>query len=438
MVAIMLLCVVGVGINVESTEVYLNLKIAPDDYVSSCNISEKVNCEEVEKSEWAVVAGVPVALWAVCGYILMGVLALIGFVSRERRRERGFLVLLTGVSLVASVGLIYLMAFEIGAWCTLCLATDAVNVGLFIMVVLSARVDGLALKEAVVQDFAWLFGTPAVLAAHVLIGGALLAGTYMVTERYIDAPIREAELEEKAELAQAFALGGADAHEKKHNPGVGPESKWVGDSVPAKGCEHAGQCQCEEETAEKPEKRPVTVMGTDEHGHHWVGAEEPTLVIHEYTDYECPHCRRAHMRVRRLLSKYPGQIRVVHRHYPLDHRCNPLLKDRKFHLRACELSQVAVCAGEQGRFWEMNDLLFQHAKDIKEKKPSAEDLARRLELDVDKFQCCMTSSESSAAISRDVNEGMAHGLKGTPAFVIDGKAYLGKIPNEVLARLQER
>jgi len=439
--AMILLSAVGIVVNIESTEVYMNLRIAPDDFVSSCNINERINCEEVEKSEWAALFGIPTALWAIVGYGVIGGLALVGLCTRRRRRERGLLFLLSAFSLGLGIFLIYLMAFVIGSWCTLCIATDAVNLGLLVMVLLACRVDGRSPLRAVADDVRWLLERPAALAAHLAFGGVMIAAAYAVTAWWVNPPIEAAMLARAGEFVQALDLEGIDRDamilEKQRNPGLDPEGQpWAGEAIPSEGCEHAEQCTCDE--GAKPRRKKVTLMGEDEHGRQWIGAPEPVLVIHEFTDYECPHCRGAHMRMRRLLSKYPGQIRLVHRQYPLDAECNPMLAGKEFHHRACELSRVAFCAGEQGRFWEMNDMLFQRQSEIRDSKTSAEDLARRLELDVDLYQCCMTSEDAVKHTADDIEAGRGYGIRGTPAFVVGDEMFLGKVPTTVLKVLSEQ
>ena len=437
MIAMFLLCVVGVVINVESTEVYMNLRIAPDNYVSSCNISEKVNCEDVEKSEWAVLFGVPTALWAVVGYFVIGGLALVGLFTR-RRRERGFLLLLSGFCVATGLFLVYLMAFEIGSWCTLCLATDAVNVGLLVMVLFACRTDGLSPLRAVSDDIRWLLRSPAAMVGHLAFGVIMVGAGFVATTWWVNPPIEAAMLTRAQEMVLTLEGVERDAmtRERLGNPGVnGHGASWAGEAIPSEGCTRAEECSCEDRSEHRRSTK-ITVMGQDE-GHHWIGAPEPSLKIHEFTDYECPHCRRAHMRLRRLLSKYPGQIRLYHRHFPLDADCNRMLGGRIFHKRACELSRVAYCAGEQGRFWEMSDLLFQRQTEIRDDKTPAEDLARRLELDVDRFQCCITAEETRAHLIQEIEEGLVYEIRGTPAYVVDGEVYLGKVPTTVLKVLKE-
>jgi protein-disulfide isomerase len=172
--------------------------------------------------------------------------------------------------------------------------------------------------------------------------------------------------------------------------------------------------------------------GVTPDGHYWIGSASPGVEIHEFTDYQCPHCRRAHMMARKLLSENPESVRIYHRHLPLDQACNPAIQ-RPFHKRACELSRVAACAGQQGRFWEMNDFLFQRSGEINNEQWSAEDIAARLELDLDKFRCCMGDSKATEIVDRDVAEGNNLGIKGTPAFVINGEIHYGRLPVEALA-----
>jgi protein-disulfide isomerase len=315
-----------------------------------------------------------------------------------------------------------------------------VNLGLVVMVLFSCRVDRCSPLKALKDDVRWLLGSPLALLGHLAFGGALVVGAFAVTALWITPPIEAAMEAQAREVVDALNLEGIDRDaivlEKQRNPGVDANGlPWAGEAIPSEGCEHADECFCEEGSESRLKK--VTIMGEDSHGHQWIGAPDPTLVIHEYTDYECPHCRRAHMRMRRLLSKYPGQIRLIHRHYPLDAECNSMLAGKEFHVRACELSRVAFCAARQGRFWEMNDLLFQRQSEIRGDKATAEDLARRLELDVDRFQCCMTSEDTAAHIAADLREGASYQIRGTPAFVVDGEVYLGKVPTTVLKALKQ-
>ncbi|TNF24010.1 MAG: hypothetical protein EP329_26140 [Deltaproteobacteria bacterium] len=429
MVAILLLAIVGAVINVESTTVYVNLRVAPDDFVSACNISETINCDAVERSAWATLWGVPTALWAVVAYAVVAALAIAGLWLGRRRRERGILLLVSAVSVGFGLFLAGLMAFEIGAWCTLCLATDAVNVAMLVLVLVACRADGCSPVAAIRSDLGWLFSRPLAFVGHLSLAAVALAAGFGATAAWVQPPI-DAALAAETEAAERPT----DALEEAHNPGAAPASqRWAGEAVPSPGCDRGEDCDCAEHRAPRA---GAVVQSEDDQGHPWVGGPDAVLVVEEFTDYQCPHCRSAHMRMRRLLSEYPGQIRVVHRHFPLDGACNRLLTGRVFHPRACELSRVAVCAGEQGRFWEMNDLLFQRQDEIRRDGTSADALARRLELDMDDFQCCMAAEATGTTVTADIEAGIRLRLTGTPAYVIDGVPHLGSLPPDALAVLK--
>ena len=171
--------------------------------------------------------------------------------------------------------------------------------------------------------------------------------------------------------------------------------------------------------------------GITEDGRYWIGAAAPSLVIEEYSDYICPHCRRAHDFQRRLLMENHDKVRLIHRHFPLDNACNPLVKS-PFHPGACILAAAANCAGKQGKFWEMNDLLYKSellAGSSWEAK--AEDAARKAGLDAEAFRRCLASAEVQAEVRADIENGLQLKLRGTPSFVIDGEIHVGVIDPQV-------
>ena len=122
-------------------------------------------------------------------------------------------------------------------------------------------------------------------------------------------------------------------------------------------------------------------------------------------------------------------MRLVHRHYPLDHHCNPAVR-QVFHPEACRYAVMAYCAQEQGKFWEANDYLFAHGRD---RSPvSVEDLASGAGLDAEKLRACLSGDKARRAIQRDLAAGRALGVRGTPTFVVAGVTYPGRIPPEVI------
>jgi uncharacterized membrane protein len=166
--------------------------------------------------------------------------------------------------------------------------------------------------------------------------------------------------------------------------------------------------------------------GFDEHGRPWLGAEQPDLVIHEYVDYACPHCRIATNRMKIRLAN-DERLRLVRHHQPRM-RCtiDGRPSERCFHARA------AICAGEQGLFWEMDDWLFHHASGTA--KVDLEQAARDVGLDLEAVQACMQDPDTHARAQADVDEARERGIRGTPGYVVDGR----RIEHDELRQLLDR
>lgn len=405
--AAMLLCLVGIGIAIDLTHVFV-LSHTDPDYQSFCAVSEGMNCETVALSRWSTFWKVPNSIWGIAGYAFGLVLTGIAVSRRSRGPGAGLLFLLAVAMNFVSLWLIYVMHFLIGSLCILCLALDVVNLGILVLAVVASRARDGGLWRAVGDDLCSLLRRPVLLAVLVVAGFGSLAGAKVLGERYM--------------MAHGISVQ-ADGRARQE---VGP-SPHPGQWADVKKTPGEGECA--------PQVAPASGsrFGESADGHPWAGGEKPVIEIHEFTDYQCPHCRRAHMMARKLVGADP-RIRIYHRHLPLDMACNPAVP-RPFHDRACEFSRIAVCAGKQGRFWEMNDFLFQHAEEIRTRNLSTEDIARRLELDLDTFRCCMDDPQATAIVERDLAEANEMGLRGTPAFVIDGKVHYGKIPPEALQHL---
>lgn len=160
------------------------------------------------------------------------------------------------------------------------------------------------------------------------------------------------------------------------------------------------------------------------------GAVDAPVTIVEYSDFQCPYCARY------VSETYPqikeqyvdtGQVRYIFRHFPL-----------QFHSEALPAAQAAECAGEQGKFWEMHDALFENQGEwAGNADPVAVfvELAQGLGLDAAGFEACLTSDKYAAKVQADMAEGAAEGVTGTPAFRINGVELSGAQP---LAAFQER
>ena len=161
----------------------------------------------------------------------------------------------------------------------------------------------------------------------------------------------------------------------------------------------------------KPPKIDVADGGAPSQG----PANAPVTII-EFSDYECPFCKRAEPTVEQVVAAYPDKVRLVYRHYPLP-----------FHKSARPAAEAAACANAQGKFWEYHKKVFS--------APSLDDatlkkLAGEVGLDQAKFDTCLTNKEMAAAVDKDVADASAVGVRGTPAFFINGRMISGAQPFE--------
>lgn len=146
------------------------------------------------------------------------------------------------------------------------------------------------------------------------------------------------------------------------------------------------------------------------------GPEDAPITIVEFSDFECPFCRRFHEQTyQALLDAYPGQIRFVYRNLPLT----------SIHPNAMSAAVASLCAQEQDAYWEYHDKLF--SSDRLGRAVYLE-YAAELELDVEEFTACLDSGKFDEFIQSDMEFAFNLGVQSTPTFFINGLALVGAQP----------
>ncbi len=147
------------------------------------------------------------------------------------------------------------------------------------------------------------------------------------------------------------------------------------------------------------------------------GPEAAPITIVEFSDFQCPYCARAESTVKDLLEleKYKGKLRLVYRDYPLPS-----------HNLAPKAAEAAHCAGDQGKYWEMHGKLF--ATTPKLEVTDLKAYARELSLDAGRFDKCLDSGEKAKVVTDHAKAGEDAGVRGTPAFFINGRLISGAQP----------
>jgi Na+/H+ antiporter NhaA len=154
---------------------------------------------------------------------------------------------------------------------------------------------------------------------------------------------------------------------------------------------------------------------------HVRGPLDAPVTVVEYGDFECPYCGRAEPVVRELLGDF-GDVRYVWRHLPLS----------DVHPNAQLAAEAAEAAADQGAFWEMHDLLFDHQDAL-----APGDLmqyAEQLGLDAERFSDDLREHKSAARVAEDVDSADISGVSGTPTFFINGQRHYGAYDIETLSK----
>jgi protein-disulfide isomerase len=148
-----------------------------------------------------------------------------------------------------------------------------------------------------------------------------------------------------------------------------------------------------------------------------LGPAEAPLTIVEFSDYQCPACRKNHEVIRQLRAEYPEEIRWVFKDFPM-----------AGHKWARKAAEAAHCAGDQGKFWEYQDRLFSGSEELAPEQ--LKQRARELGLRGDEFDRCLDGGKYQGDVEKDVQEGKKAGLSTTPSFVINGRLIPGGPPLE--------
>jgi predicted DsbA family dithiol-disulfide isomerase len=155
-----------------------------------------------------------------------------------------------------------------------------------------------------------------------------------------------------------------------------------------------------------------------------VGPKDAPVKLIEFADYECPYCQKVAPDLKKLQAEFGDKVAFAYRDFPLP-----------MHARAEKAAEAARCAGEQGKFWQFHDELFQSKElDFDQLKVHA----KALQLDTERFDKCLDSGDEAAAVSQDRKEGQRLGLTGTPSFFINGHFLSGAVDYATLRQIVQQ
>jgi protein-disulfide isomerase len=159
------------------------------------------------------------------------------------------------------------------------------------------------------------------------------------------------------------------------------------------------------------------------------GTDNAKVVIVEYSDFQCPFCKRGKDMLPQILKDYNGKVKIAYKQLPL-----------KNHNWAMPAAIASVCAYQQGndKFWALHDKLFDSQKDItlENSKEKFNQYAKEVGLDTKKFDACLNSKEAKAVVESQMKEATEVGVQSTPTFVVNGMIVPGANPEGLKSAIE--
>jgi len=341
-------------------------------YRSFCAISKAINCDTVSQSPYSIILDVPVPVWGIIGYSIF-LLFLICAWSKPFHNKPlwSILIFIAVIFSCISAGLALILTTFIHSYCIMCILSYGINFALLFYTALTRRRFATGgLFVGFRRDVGFLI-QKRMKAAVVFIPFLIIVGVAVI----------------RMPVYWNILL----------------------DAIPTD-----------------------IPRGITEDGHAWIGAESPELTITEFSDYLCFQCKKMHYYLRRMVAENSTKIRLVHRHFPMDQEVNFIVKD-PFHIGSGKMALAAIYATSQGKFWEMNDLLFDLAGN--EKEMNLKNLAAKTGLASDNLAHAINSQRMQQRLKIDIWTALKFRMVGTPSYLIDGKVYQGQLPPEIFKKV---
>jgi protein-disulfide isomerase len=147
------------------------------------------------------------------------------------------------------------------------------------------------------------------------------------------------------------------------------------------------------------------------------GAADAPVVLIEYTDYQCPYCTRVQPTLNKLIERYDGKLLHVFKNLPLP-----------MHAQAQLAASAALCAKDQGKFWELHDWLFANQRSLS--RDSIVEAAGKLGMDTEVLASCIDEGKYNERLQAEIAEARSYGITGTPGFLVNGRVVTGARPLE--------
>ena len=382
-ITLTVLALIGLITSIKLSFIYWDANFNPYALSSFCSINDLIDCDGVAKTTHSQFFGIPLALWGVFLYFIFLVFTfadklqniqikgfrILGFLEVFKKPE-SYICALGIIAFFISMMLAGLSIFEIKKICILCFFTYVLN--------LLIGIVGKPKDENIFQVFATSFKD---------FIAALKIKKYAIT--FVILAIAAAGVLVYTEISDILA----------------PQVKM----------------QKELEYFSKPDERYKTTGNV-------LGEHNAKLVVHEYTDYQCPFCFVLNTMMLRAVNELKN-IKVVHHNLPLDKDCNSALSTQ-MHPGSCLMAKYAIAAGYQGKYWDMNSLLFD--KEFQGEESILNNAKSIRGLNIEKLKQDAHSEKTQKELQKEIDEANHIGIDGVPAIRINIETHVGIMPYEEL------
>lgn len=336
-------------------------------FSSICAISKAINCDTVAQSTYSIILNVPLALWAILGFLCYLYIILLSH-SKENRQLWTLIFYLGIFSSLISLYLGYLSAVKIHSYCIFCITC---YVCLWFITFYAFIIH---------QRFKLSYSISVTLE-----GIKILSATFF----------------RKGIIAILFLTVTALPFFLPHY--------W--------------------ELSSTIHLSPEIRRGITDEGNPWIGADKPELTISIFSDYQCFQCYKMHSLLMTIVANFPEKIRLVHIHFPLDHKYNPAVSPQPYHVGSGKLALLAIEAAAEGKFWQASEGLFAIGRTKGEL--DINNFAEKYNLDRKKMTMAIYNPKNIIQLRKDMIQGIELKVNSTPSFLINKEIYRGTIPQTI-------
>lgn len=412
---------------------------------SNCGDGQTNGCEDVARSSWSSFLGVPVAAYGSVFYMSLFILLLLAlFASPDLRHSlSGIAMGLLLLGLLVDILLLGAQAFSIHAYCTLCIFTYVLSLGAFIALYPARRSmpgvgAAMGIPEGRLALAGWILATLALIASMWGFDKMLVFRAEYRQRTLLGAPV--------AVPKQSLSTDALKAISPLPTPSESEIADTASQKVTTPGSQDSDYWQKQaknlQEILDDPRKAEAywadqaqrqfdnsAAVSIDLNNVPSKGLSSAPVVVVEYSDFLCPHCRDLALAFSQFVPQSGGRVIVYFKNFPLDQECNDRMS-RTVHFGACNLALGAICANNQGKFEAYHDRVF--TSELRDPLPA--DVVRigaQAGLDSAALKSCLEDPKTKAILAAQVAEANRLGVNSTPTVYVNGK----KLPriNDFLA-----